>query len=89
MEIYKIIAEKVCPYICHKNYKIVVRRAKMTRKDTFMFIMSDNIKVEVEFWEKAYLVHINGRYRYYEKWKTTISVNGIADNIIDGLKYYK
>lgn len=87
MENYKIIAKKVCQTICHMNYNIVVHQAKMTREDTFMFMTSDNIKVEVEFWSKAYLVHYNGRYRYYDKWNTDMSVDDIANSIIDHLKY--
>ena len=87
MEIYKIIAEKVCHAICHMNYKIVVHQAKMKDEDTFTFTISDDTEVDVVIWPGRYFIHIDDKLLLSEKWDTNMTVDGIADNIIDSLKH--
>lgn len=89
MEIFKIIAEKVCHAICPMNYKIVVQQAKMKDEDTFMFTLGgdDNEEVTVDFWPEKYIIYIDGRFLLSEEWDPTMTVDGIAADIIDGLRY--
>lgn len=86
MEIYKIIAEKVCYAICHMNYKIVVHQAKMKDEDTFTFTLSDDTDVDVVIWPERYFIHIDDKLLLSEKWGTHMSVDNIADSIIDCLR---
>lgn len=87
MEIYKIIAEKVCHAICHMNYEIVEHQAKMKDEDTFTFTLSDGSKVLIDFWSDKYVIHIDGKFLLDEEWDTAMTVDGIADNIIACIKY--
>lgn len=87
MEIYKIIAEKVCHAICHMNYNIVVHQAKMKDEDTFTFTISDGNDVDVEFWSEKYVIYIDGEFLISDEWKTNMSVDGIADEIIGNIRY--
>ena len=89
MEIYKIIAEKVCNAISHTKYEIVVHHAKMKDDDTFTFTLGgdDNEEVDVVIWPDRYFIHIDGELLLSEKWRTYMTVDGIADDIIDGLRY--
>ena len=89
MEIYKIITEKVCHAICHMNYKIVVHQAVMKGDDGFTFTLNDDTEVFVDFWSTKYIIYINGKKLLSEEWNTSMTVDGIADNIIDGLRYNK
>lgn len=87
MEIYKIIAEKVCHAICHMNYKIVVHQAKMKDEDTFTFMLGSDEQVTVDFWSYKYIIYIDGKYLLQEEWDPTMTVDGIADDIIGCLRY--
>lgn len=87
MKIYEIIAENVCHAICHMNYEIVVHRAKMKDEDTFTFTLNDDTDVDVVIWPGRYFIHIDDKLLLSEKWGTHMSVDDIADGIIDGLKH--
>lgn len=87
MEIYKIIAEKVCHAICHFKYNIVVEQAKMKGDDGFTFTITDGSEVFVDFWNDKYVIYIDGKYSLPEDWNTIMSVDDIADDIIDCIKY--
>lgn len=87
MEIYKIIAEKVCDAICHMNYNIVVHQAKMKDEDTFTFTLNDDTEVFVDFWSDKYFIRIDGEFSLSDNWDPTMTVDGIADDIIDCIKY--
>lgn len=86
MEIYKIIAEKVCHALCHMNYKIVVHQAKMKDDDTFTFMLNDDTEVFIDFGTEKYLIYIDGEFLISENWDPTMTVDDIADDIIDCLK---
>lgn len=87
MEIYKIIAEKVCHAICHMNYKIVVHQAKMKGEDGFTFTIADDTEVFIDFWSTKYIIYIDGKSLVSDNWDATMTVDGIADDIIDCLRY--
>lgn len=86
MEIFKIIAKKVCHAICHMNYEIVVHHAKMKDDDTFTFMLNDDTEVFIDFWAEKYLIYIDGEFLISENWAPTMTVDAIADDIIDCLK---
>lgn len=85
MEIYKIIAEKVCHALCHMNYEIVENQAKMKGEDGFTFTICDGSEVVVDFWDNKYVIYIDGKYFLPEDWNTIMSVDDIADDIINSL----
>lgn len=87
MEIYKIIAEKVCHAICHMNYEIVDHQAKMKDDDGFTFTISDGSEVFVDFWPDKYIIYIDGKSLISDNWDTIMTVDGIADDIINCLRY--
>lgn len=88
MEIYKVIAEKVCHAICHMNYEIVIHQAKMKDEDTFTFTLNDDTEVDVVMWPEKYFIHIDDNpLPLSGKWGTNMSVDDIADNIIGCIKY--
>lgn len=87
MEIFKIIAEKVCHAICHMNYEIVEHQAKMKGDDGFTFTITGGSEVFVDFWNDKYVIYIDGKYSLPEDWNTIMSVDDIADSIIGNLKY--
>lgn len=87
MEIYKIIAEKVCHAICHMNYEIVDHQAKMKDEEGFVFTLGDDTEVFIDFWAEKYLIYVDGKFLISESWDPTMTVKSIADDIIDDLKY--
>lgn len=87
MEIYKIIAEKVCNAICHEKYQIVDQQAKMIDDEGFVFTLCSDEEVFIDFWAEKYLIHIDGKFLLSENWDPTMTVDHIADDIIDDLKY--
>lgn len=87
MKIYKIVAERVCNTIRQMNYKIDVHHVKMKDEDTFTFTLNDDTEVDVVIWPGRYFIHIDGELMLSEKWGTNMSVDGIADEIINNIQY--
>ncbi len=59
----------------------------MKGDDGFTFTITDGSKVFVDFWNDKYVIYIDGKYSLPEDWNTIMSVDDIADDIIDCIKY--
>lgn len=83
MEIFKIVAQKVCHNICQMIYPIVIHQAVMNNNETtFEFDTIYNVHIKVEFGDNKIVVYTETNKGSLIYWGTDWTINDIADEII-------
>lgn len=83
MEIFKLVAQKVCHAICHMNYPIVKHQASMVNEMAFKLKTVDDKIYTVTFFDnEIWIERKRKRIAASFKWTVCSTCDELADEIV-------